>query len=158
MIYLAAVLSVTTAVLSASAYWLCAKYPFSFDASLVPTFYLGSMAILAGQYLVLKRLNFSKLKATLGHLMLYDRFRMLRSWTIVLGIYATLVFLASFLGPLFEGTVAGRTFPEFLGFTTALLLMHVIMSGAFHFRRVMSLREDLQQAREAQRRGSRPEQ
>lgn len=152
MLFLAAVLSVTTAILSASAYYLCAKYPFSFDTALVPAFYFGAMAILAGQYLVLARLDFSKLRASFEHLMLYDRFRTLRSWTIVLGIYATLVFLASLLGPLFDGTATGRPLPEFLGFTAALLLMHVIMSGAFHFRRVMSLREDLQEARQARRR------
>ncbi|MBP3437897.1 MAG: hypothetical protein J6K46_00915 [Sutterella sp.] len=79
MFFLAAVLSVTTAILSASAYYLCAKYPFSFDTALVPAFYFGAMAILAGQYLVLARLDFSKLRASFEHLMLYDRFRTLRS-------------------------------------------------------------------------------
>ena len=78
MLFLAAVLSVTTALLSASAYYLCSKY-LSFDTALVPAFYFGAMAILAGQYLVLARLDFSKLRASFEHLMLYDRFRTLRS-------------------------------------------------------------------------------
>lgn len=80
--------------------------------------------------------------------MLYDHFRTLRSWTIVLGIYATRVFMSSLLGPLFDGAAGGRSLPEFL----ALPLMHVIMIGAFHFRHVMSLRENIQEVCQAQRR------
>ena len=63
MIFLAATLSVTTALLSACAYYLCAKYPFSFDTALVPVFYFSAMAILAGQFLVLARLDFPELRA-----------------------------------------------------------------------------------------------